>query len=92
MSQPGHNWTISVPEFSASYSAWIQRSNAEVVPRLLFHDLRRSAVRNMMQTGVQQAVAMKISGHSSPQIFQRYNIIDESDLHEAVKKVEDHKG
>ena len=50
---------------------------------LLFHDLRRSAVRNMMQAGVQQAVAMRISGH---------NIVDESDLHDAVKKVEEYKG
>ena len=51
------------------------------------HDLRRSAVRNMMPSGVQQAVAMlKISGHSTPHIFQRYNIIGGSDLHEAVKK------
>jgi hypothetical protein len=45
----------------------------------------------MMQAGVQQAVAMKISGHSTPHIFQRYNMIDESDLHEAAKKVEEHK-
>jgi hypothetical protein len=40
----------------------------------------------MMQAGVQQAVAMKISGHSTPHIFQRYNIIDEPELHKAVKK------
>jgi hypothetical protein len=46
----------------------------------------------MMQAVVQQAVAMKISGHSTPHIFQRYNIIDDSDLHEAVKKVEEYKG
>jgi hypothetical protein len=46
----------------------------------------------MMQADVQQAVAMKISGKSTPHIFQRYNIIDESDPHEAVKKVEEHKG
>jgi len=46
----------------------------------------------MMQSGVQQAVAMlKISGHSTPHIFRRYNIIGESDLHEAVKKVADYK-
>jgi hypothetical protein len=45
-----------------------------------------------MQAGVQQAVATKISGHSTPHIFQRYNIIDESDLYEAVKKVEERKG
>jgi hypothetical protein len=34
---------------------------------------------------------MKISGHSTPHIFQRYNIISESDLNGAVKKVEERK-
>ena len=29
---------------------------------------------------------LKISGHSTPHIFERYNINGESDLHEAVKK------
>jgi hypothetical protein len=46
----------------------------------------------MMQAGVQQAVAMRISGHSTGRVFNRYNIVDESDLHDAVKKVEEHKG
>lgn len=40
---------------------------------------------------VQPAVAMKISGHSTLHIFQRYNIINESDLNEAAKKVEERK-
>src|SRR5579863_3988824 len=46
----------------------------------------------MMQAGVRPAVTMKISGHSTPHIFQSYNIIDELDVHEAVKKAEKHKG
>jgi hypothetical protein len=39
-----------------------------------------------MQAGVRQAVATKISGYSTPHFLQRYNIIDESELHETVKK------
>jgi integrase len=70
---------------------WTKATKRADCKRLLFQDLRRSAVRNMMRAGVQQAVAMKISGHSTPHIFQRYNIADEFDLHEAVKKVEEHK-
>jgi hypothetical protein len=42
----------------------------------------------MMRAVEQQAVAMKISGDSNPSIFARYNVVDESDLHEAIKKVE----
>jgi hypothetical protein len=43
----------------------------------------------MMHAGVRQAVATKIGGYSTPHFLQRYNIIEESELHEAVKKMED---
>jgi integrase len=54
---------------------------------LKIHDLRRSAIRNLMKMGVQQKVAMAISGHKTDAVFQRYNIIDETDVLEAIRKV-----
>ena len=57
---------------------------------LIPHDFRRSAVRNLINAGVDQATAMKITGHRTVSVFQRYNIISTEQLHEAAKKVADY--
>jgi integrase len=53
----------------------------------IFHDLRRSAVRNLVQAGVDRTTAKAITGHKTDEVFERYDIKVDADLQEAAEKV-----
>jgi len=69
--------------------AWLRACELAGMPGRLIHDFRRTAVRNLIRAGVQQAIAMKITGHKADSIFRRYLIVDEELLAQATGAVAD---
>jgi integrase len=58
---------------------------------LLFHDLRRSAIRNMDRAGVRREVGMAVSGHKRDDVYRSYNIVADSELGEVGGKMAEYR-
>jgi integrase len=69
------------------YTRWDQACTAAGCPGRIPHDMRRTAVRNLNRAGVPETVAMKITGHKTRSVFDRYDITSEEDLAEAARKL-----
>jgi integrase len=59
-------------------------------PTRIFHDLRRTAARNMVRAGLSEQVVMRIGGWKTSTVFERYNVTDERDLLAGAERLEQH--
>jgi len=68
--------------------SWAKVCEASRVPDLLFHDLRRTAARNLRRAGVAEGVIMKIGGWKTRSVFERYAIVSQGDIRDAMTSLE----
>jgi integrase len=67
--------------------SWRSACRAAGCPGRVPHDLRRTAVRNLVRSGVSENTAMRLTGHKTRSVFDRYDIVSGDDLRQAARRL-----
>ena len=67
--------------------SWNAACNRAHCPGRYFHDLRRTAVRNLERACVPRSIAMQITGHKTESVYRRYAIVNERDVAEGLERL-----
>jgi integrase len=81
-------FTLHGKRFKSYYKSWRSACKKAGQAGMLSHDFRRTAVRNLVRAGVSESVAMKMTGHKTRSVFDRYDIVSPGDVNEAAKKLD----
>ncbi len=81
-----HRNGVPILSMGKAFKAACRRAG---VPGRLIHDFRRTAVRNLELAGVPRSVAMKLTGHKTASVYQRYAIASNADLEVGARKLAD---
>nr|MBA2305890.1 hypothetical protein [Acidobacteriota bacterium] len=77
------------PQLIVSFTkAWKTACRLAGCPGRIPHDLRRTAIRSLVRAGISESVAMKMSGHRTRSVFDRYDITSKGDMDDAARKLD----
>lgn len=82
-----HREGEQILEFRTAWKSACEAAGVKLSRDRVFHSLRASAARNLTAAGVPEHVAMRLMGHKTRIMFERYSITTEGDLHEAVGRL-----
>lgn len=80
-----HRASEAILEFRKAWTSACKRAGC---PGTIVHDLRRSAARNLIRSGVDKDTVKMVGGWKTDSMLSRYNVVGEADLRTAMEQLE----